>query len=411
MPASLERNYEWTNWGRNQSFVAERRMRPGSEDEAVEAIRDALRQERGVRVPGGGHSFTPIVETRDLLLDLSQLSGVVSVDREGRQAVVRAGSTIASLGAPLWDEGLAIANQGDVDVQSIAGAIATGTKGSGTAYGSMSSRVSSLRLVNAHGDVVDITEETPDLLHASQVSLGLFGPVLRVGLRLVPAYKLREENVVLPMDEVLRQWDHLLKEYRHFSFWWMPADRSADMYKLGDVPADHCFVKLLREIPADAPDGPVGEVNRRTDRAHRIYPDGTTDAEFHELEYMVGAADAREAIDVMRHLMQHDFPDEISPLQVRWQQADKGFVSPQYGRHSTSLSVSGEIGRNYEPFLRAVDAALQPYEARPHWGKLHFLDRRRVEALYPRFDAFVKIRREMDPKGLFLNPHLAPLFA
>jgi hypothetical protein len=125
---------------------------------------------------------------------------------------------------------------------------------------------------------------------------------------------------------------------------------------------------------------------------------------------MVRAADARAVVEVMRKLMWERFPDEISPLQVRWQKADEAFLSAQSGRDTTSISVSGEIGRNYLPFLQAVDEALRPFSARPHWGKLHFLDRRRVERLYPDFDRFQKVRREMDPDDLFLNRHLAGLF-
>ena len=400
----------WTNWARNQSFVPAKLQRPRSEAEAVEAIVASIRRGDQVRVAGGGHSFTPIVETEASLFDLSGVSGLVAVDPDSRSAVAHGGSRIADLGEPLWKHGLSIANQGDIDVQSIAGAVATGTKGSSTRHGSMSSTVNSLRIVNGFGEIVDITENEPELLRAGQVSLGLLGPVLRVGLKLVPAYRLREENTVLPLEEVLRQWDHLLSEYRHFSFWWMPNDRSADMYKLGDVPADHCFVKLLREIPSDAPHVPIGEPNKRTDYAYRIYPDGTTEAEFHELEYMVSSDDARETVQMMRHLMLNDFPDEISPLQVRWQKHDEAFLSPQSRRDSTSLSVSGEIGRDYWPFLRAVDKALQPYRARPHWGKLHFLTAERVADLYPEFDRFQAIRRAMDPSGLFLNHHLAALF-
>ncbi|XBS71472.1 FAD-binding protein [Acerihabitans sp. KWT182] len=260
-----------------------------------------------------GHSFTPIVQTHSLLLDLRALSGVIAVDQPQRRAEVAAGSALASLGEPLWSAGLSIENQGDIDAQSIAGAIATGTKGSGTAFGSLSSRVTSLRLVNGLGEVMDIDAATADYLRAAQVSLGMLGPVLRVGLQLVPAYRLKEENMILPMDEVLRQWDYLLAHYRHFSFWWMPGDRSADLYKLGEVPAGHCFVKLLREAPAHEPDIPQGAPNRRTDRAYRIYPDGSTVAEFHELEYMVDARDAREAVDRVQHLMRTGYPREISP--------------------------------------------------------------------------------------------------
>ncbi|WP_338811432.1 D-arabinono-1,4-lactone oxidase (plasmid) [Agrobacterium leguminum] len=400
----------WSNWGRNQNFKAEAVVMPRDEDEAISVIRSAVRAGKSVRVAGGGHSFTPIVETGGILLDLSKLTGVISVDQASGKAQVWGGSKIADLGEPLWDQGLSLANQGDIDVQSVAGAIATGTKGSGKNFGSMSSRVSSMRVVNGDGEIIDIDASTPEHLLAAQVSVGMLGPVLRIGLDLAPKYCLKEENVILPMVEVLRQWDHLLDEYRHFSFWWMPTARSADMYKLGDVPADHCFVKLLREVPGDLADVPQGEVNRRTDRAYRIYPDGTTVAEFHELEYMVGADQAREAVDIMRDLMLKRFPDEISPLQVRWQKRDQGFISPQSGRDSTSISVSGEIGRNYNPFLQAVDEALQPLAARPHWGKLHFLDRARVRALYPEYNRFQAVRREIDPANLFLNPHLEALF-
>lgn len=400
----------WTNWGRNQSFRPMDIRRPATEDEAIDLISSSIRRGIPVRVQGSGHSFTPVVETGGLLVDLSALSGVISVNGATNRAEVWAGSTIASLGEPLWSAGLSLANQGDVDVQSIAGATATGTKGSGRHYGNMSSAITNIRLINGLGDVVDLDEQDFDRLHAAQVSLGLLGPILRIGLQLVPAYGLKEENIILPMSEVLRQWDTLLAEYRHFSFWWMPTDRSADMYKLGDVPAGHCFVKLLREVPVDGLASTMGEINRRTGRAYCIYPDGTTDAEFHELEYMVGENDAREAVLMMQDLMLKQFPHEISPLQVRWQKADQAYLSGQYGRNSTSLSVSGEIGKNYLPFLEAVDHSLRRYGARPHWGKLHFLDRDRASTIYPQFDRFNSIRREMDPDDLFLNPHFAKIF-
>lgn len=399
----------WSNWGANQVFSPHSLLKPRTEDDAITHIRQALEGAYCVRVAGGGHSFTPVVQTDGVLLDLSLLSGVLGIDAARQQAQVWAGSQIAALGEPLWQAGLSIENQGDIDVQSIAGAIATGTKGSGP-FGSLSSRVVSLRVVNGLGEVVDIDASQPELLHAAQVSLGMLGPVLRVGLQLTPAYRLKEENIVLPMEDVLDQWDELNRRYRHFSFWWMPTDRSAELYKLGDVPAGHCFVKLLREVPGSEPDAPPGEPNRRTDRAYRIYPDGTTVAQFHELEYMVDAADARAAVALMQHLMLERFPDEISPLQVRWQKADQGLLSAQYGRDSVSISVSGEIGRDYLPFLRAVDEALRPLNARPHWGKLHFLDQPRVAALYPGYEQFVAIRRRMDPHGRFLNPHLRALF-
>ncbi|SNT50713.1 D-arabinono-1,4-lactone oxidase [Rhodococcoides kyotonense] len=400
----------WTNWGGNHTSAVRSLEIPADEQEAITAIRSAVGSGRHVSVAGGGHSFTPIVDTSDTLFDLSRVSGIIDADPVASTVEVYAGSKIADLGLPLWERGLAIANQGDIDAQSIAGAVATGTKGSGTTFGSMSSTVRSVRLVDAHGDVVDIGPDDTDLLHAAQVSVGMLGPVLRLGLDVVPAYRLREENVVMHIDEMFDRFDDLHAEYRHFSFWWMPTDASSALYELGDVPANHCFVKLLREIPESDPEVPVGELNKRTDRAYRIYPDGTTEAQFHELEYMVDAADTREVVDMMRDLMTRRFPEEISPLQVRWQKGDQGFLSPQYGRDSASISVSGERYKNYGPFLEAVDKALLPFGARPHWGKLHFLTPDRVREIYPRFDDFQQVRRHIDPQGLYLNDHLRPLF-
>ena len=402
---------QWTNWGKNQTFSPTRICKPRSEDEAIELMMRDILDGHPLRVVGGSHSFSPIVETAGSLFDLSGTERIFSVDPEALEAVVAGGSRLSSVGEPLWQAGVSIANQGDIDAQSVAGAIATGTKGSGLACGSMSATVNRLRILNGLGEIVDIDESAPELLKAGQVSLGLLGAVLRVGFKVVPAYYLREELVVMPWAEVSERWDTLLADHHHFSFWWMPAERSHEMYRLPPTPKDHCFVKLLHKIPAAPSVVELDEALRRTGRAYRIYPDGTTDAEFHELEYMIGSADAREAVEAVRHMMLHDFTDAVSPFQVRWQKGDDALISPQSERDSTSLSVSGEIGRDYWPFLRAVDAALDPLKPRPHWGKVNFMDRRRAQAVYPHLDRFVKVRRTMDPHGLFLNPYLSDIFA
>jgi len=179
------------------------------------------------------------------------------------------------------------------------------------------------------------------------------------------------------------------------------------MYDLGNLPKDHCVVKLLTELPADAPDVEA-EPGARTGRAHLIYPDGTTDARFHELEYMVPAEHGRITLETVRNLMHSKHtPDQISPVQIRWQKAD---LSAQYERNTVSVSVSGKSGTTYEPFLRELDHELQQFDARPHWGRVHYLTRERVEALYLKYLDFQRIRREFDPDGVFLNPHLRELF-
>jgi FAD/FMN-containing dehydrogenase len=399
----------WQNWGGNQSFTYAKAVVADDDDDVVDAVRQAAHHHRGLRVTGSGHSFTPIVQTEHTLVDISALSGVVTADSVTRRATIRAGTALSEVGAPLWHHGLSLANQGDVDTQTASGAIATGTKGSGPRFGSLSSTVRGLRLVNGRGHLVSITEDEPELLHAAQVSIGMLGVVVDLDLQCAPAYKLREHNSVLPYSEVTAQWDEFLNSYRHFSFWYLPTDESSAMYDLGVLPRDHCVVKLLTEEPAAAPDVEA-EPGARTGRAHLIYPDATTDLRFHELEYMVPAENGRDALETVRDLMLTRHPDQISPVQIRWQQADEAYLSAQYHRDTVSVSVSGKPGTVYEPFLRELDHELQRYDARPHWGKIHFLTRDRVEALYPRYDDFQRIRRDFDPDGIFLNQHLRDLF-
>lgn len=404
-------NSQWRNWAGTHTFPVGQIVQPASEDEVVSVVQHAVAHKRTVRAAGSGHSFTPIVQTKDVLLEMSKVSGVVEANAKTQRATILAGTRIADIGAPLWDAGLALANQGDTDAQTISGAIATGTKGSGLNYGSISSMMRSARIVNGVGDVVDINEGDLDVLHAAQVSIGLLGVITRIELEVVPRYRLVEENRVMPFGELVEQWDDLLVDYRHFSFWWCPADSSYELYGLSEVPADSCLVKLLREARPDEATVAEGK-DARTDRSHRIYPDVVaSEASFDELEYMVPADTAKDVVQVMRRLQRDKFSDELSPLQIRWQKADHGFLSPQYGRDTASVSVSGIIGTSYEPFLQAVDRELQAFDARPHWGKTHRnLTAERVRSLYPRLEDFQDVRRKFDPDGLFLNTHLAQLF-
>ncbi|MFC9549962.1 D-arabinono-1,4-lactone oxidase [Rhodococcus sp. NPDC056960] len=407
--ADEAREQEWSNWGGNQSFTFTASARPTTDDDVVSVVRRAADAGTGVRVAGSGHSFTPIVQTDHTLISLESISGVTGTDATTLRANVRAGTRLCDIGAPLWEAGLSLANQGDIDAQSLAGAVATGTKGSGPSFGSLSSMVRTVRLVDGTGQIVDIAETDTERLRAAQVSLGMLGVFLDLGIETLPAYKLREHNAVLPFSELRENWNRFLTDYRHFSFWWMPTAESSAMYDLGTVPQDHCVVKLLEQLPADAEDVDA-DPGQRTGRAHLIYPDATTEARFHELEYMVPADRGVEALDVVRNLMLHKHTDQISPVQIRWQKADEGYLSAHYQRDTMSVSVSGQVGTVYEPFLRELDRELQRFDARPHWGKIHFLTRDRVEALYPKYDEFQSIRKEFDPQGIFLNPHLRELF-
>ena len=397
----------WTNWVGNQTCEPAVLASPTSEDEVAELVAGAT----AVRVAGAGHSFTPVVATDGLLLDVSGLGGIRSIDAERRRVVVGPATTIGEFGEPLWAAGLALANQGDIVAQQIAGAVSTATHGSGLRLGCFSSSVRRVRLVTASGDVVDIGEDDAELLHAAQVSVGMLGVMTELELEVAPAYRLRERIEHWSWDEAWEGFDEIAREHRHYSFFWMPSEDSAALYGLaspGESLTDRCHVKIYDEVDPSTPDS--DEPHRRVGPAYVIYP-MVYEPNFHELEYFVPFERGREALAAMRELMLRSLPASVFPMEVRTVGRDDAYLSHSYQRETVVISVSGTPGTDYWPYLRDVDRLLGEFDARVHWGKLHFLTREQLYERYPRAGDFVAARRRLDPGGTFLNAHLEPLFA
>ena len=402
----------WTNWAASQACRPARIATPADEAEVAALVSAAAREGMKVRAVAAAHSFSPIVSTDGLLLDMSGLRGIRAIDRERRRVVVGAGTPISDFGDPLWAQGLALANQGDIDTQQIGGAVATATHGSGLRFGSFSATVRRMRLVTAAGDVLEVGDERPDLLHAAQVSIGMLGLVTELELEAEPAYRIGERIERWSWDDAWDRFDEMTRAHRHYSFFWIPTEESAALYGLvdpgGPSLADSCYVKIYDEADASIADSDTP--GRRIDRAYRIYP-MQFEPNFHELEYFVPYERGREAAQAMRELMLASLPDSIFPLEIRTVGRDEAYLSHSFERDTMVLSVSGMPGTEYEPYLRTVDGLLGEFDARVHWGKLHYLTRPQLYARYPRAEAFIDIRRRLDPSGVFLNTHLAGLFA
>jgi FAD/FMN-containing dehydrogenase len=398
----------WRNWVGNQQCEPKRVARPASEDEVCELVAQAAGAGLRVRVAGAGHSFTPVVTTNGLLLDLTGLPRIRSLDPDRRRVVVGPATTVGEFGEPLWANGLALANQGDIVAQQIAGAVSTATHGSGLEFGSFSSSVRSARIVTASGDVVEAAGG--DLLHAAQVAVGTLGVITELELEVAPAYRLRERVDHWSWEEAWEPFEELARAHRHYSFFWMPSDDSAQLYGLGEPGvslADRCHVKIYDPVGDDVADS--DEPRRRVGPAFRIYP-MVYEPNFHELEYFVPFERGREALAAMRELMLRSLPASIFPLEVRTVGSEPAWLSHSYERETVVLSVSGTPGADYWPYLREVDRLLGEFDARVHWGKLHFLTREQLLERYPRAADFIALRESLDPEGVFLNDHLRPLF-
>jgi len=400
----------FVNWVGNQRCSPARRRSPASEAEVEAIVRDAIAAGEGVRVVATGHSFSPVHLTDGTLIDLANLGGIVHIDAAARRARALPGTAVGAFGEPLWEAGLALANQGDIDTQGISGAIGTATHGSGVRLRSFSASMRSCRIVDGRGEVVVADGSTPDLLSAAQVSIGMLGVMTEVEIEVVPRYRLVQRIEEWTFDRLLDEWDERIARHRHFSCFWCPAPESGALYGLdvGGVALgqDRVWVKTLDEVDDDVPDAP-GTV----DRGYRLYPLEGLEPNFHELEYYVHVDRAKEAAVAMRELMLASQPDAAFPLELRTVAAESAYLSPQFEMPTLVLSVSGRPGTDYWDYLRRVDALLGEFDARVHWGKLHFLTPEQLHRRYPRAGAFIDIRRRLDPGGVFLNDHLRPLFA
>jgi FAD/FMN-containing dehydrogenase len=407
----------WRNWVGNQSFVARHKGEPASEDELAGLMREAARRNLDVRVAGSGHSFTPVVATSGLLLSLKNMQGVIGVDHARKRVTVAAGMKIGDIGRALKPLGLSLRNQGDIDGQAIAGALSTGTHGTGIKLGNMSSQAVGMRLIQADGSPLDIDGDTdPEMIAAAQVSVGMLGVISTVTLQTVDAYNLREKLWRDDFEACMEKHDELAANNRHFSFFWCPVPQSRALYCLPDVSAvsptkresDVCEMKVMN-VTDEAPFADDARFERVA-YSSEIYPIEYV-PNFHELEYAIPVECGKNAMRQVRELMLTKHQNCIYPVEYRFTAGDPAMLSPFYLRDSVTVSVSGGPGVDYWNYLLDVDAILRQFKARPHWGKLHFNTAEDMPALYPRFEAFQAIRRRLDPQGRFLNDHLRNLFA
>ena len=395
----------WRNWSGTQSCEPEAVVAAASVEQVREIVADATRRGVTVRPVGSGHSFTPLVSTDGIVLDISGISGVLAIDQERSRATIAAGTPISALGRPLWDAGLSLKNQGAIDLQTIAGATGTSTHGSGLGLTLLSGSVIGAELVTADGSLERIGPDD-SRLPALRASMGTLGVLVSVDLQLEPAFKLKETLAFWPFAEVLARWDEQNRAHRHFSFVHGPQyDMSAVLPPIPHGMDDPTLVRIYDTVAADAPDDDTPAA--RQNRPYRIYPDEYP-TPWEEVEYFVAYDRAHEAFAAVLPVMER-FPDEF-PLEVRSIARDESWLSPAYGRDSIALNLCRTFGADNEEFFRTVDDVMNDFDARPHWGKAPwFLDAEVLRGRYPRWGDFVEVRRRLDPTGTFLNGPLRAL--
>jgi len=431
----------WENWAGTATADPARRYWPRTVDAIADAVRDAAAGGLTVRALGSGHSFTPVAATDGAAIDLSNWTGIVSVDPDSAMVTVRSGTTLRALNADLDALGLAMPNMGDVDAQTISGAISTGTHGTGAGLGGIATQVAALELVMADGSIVTASaEEAPDLFAAARVSMGALGVISTVTLRCVPAFRLAADERPMPLDEVLNRFGEFAAGNDHFEFFWFPYGHTALVkrnnriavmgngddggssplpmpewrrfweYEVMENGAFGALCRTGRAVPSLG--RPLAKLVAATlssrsysADSHRVFVTPRR-VRFVESEYAVPResvfgvlADLRDAVSGLGHPV-------MFPVEVRVAAADDIWLSTAYGRDTAYIAIHQYRGMPYKEYFAAFESIAASVGGRPHWGKLHALGAARFAELYPRFGDFQRVRDEADPERRFANPYL-----
>lgn len=415
----------WSNWsGSVAAPVAV--TRPQSEEELASFVRKAAK----VRATGAGHSFMPLCESDELILGLDLLPGEITVAPDRQTARIPAGWSIKRLTAALWELGLALANQGDVNPQSLAGAMATGTHGTGVDLGSLATMARGFRLIGADGEARWCDAETaPDLYQAQRLSLGMFGIATEIDVAVVPAFHLAERIEKRRWDEIRESYDELAQRHRHIEFWFFPhADqvilKTLDLCDPCDPPPsttdmeETAFRRVLdvaAKLPFFTPVLQRGmmKINMNGGRrgpAHAIFPSDRT-IRFEEMEYeMPRAAGLDTLAEVVGWIRKKRLPVTF-PFEYRTVAADDIWMSPMNSGSVAAISMHQYAKMPWQTVFAEAEAIFRANGGRPHWAKRHTLTRDDVDALYPMAECYRSVRRTADPTGKFLNDHLEALFS
>jgi L-gulonolactone oxidase len=419
----------WTNWAGNQTCTPDTVARPSSEAELVGLVESVAARQGRLRVAGSGHSFTPVVTSADVVVDLSRYSSVLSIDLDRCAATVQAGIPLTSLNRALAARGLALENLGDIAYQTIAGATQTATHGTGARFGNLASRIIGLRLLTGRGEIVECSSQVePEVFAAARVGVGSLGLVSTMTVQCVPAFNLHAVEGAEPVDELLERIDDEVDGHDHFEFFWIPNTRWALTKRnqrtqepprprarwrafRDDVVYDNvlfglmCHIGRVRNdlIPRVARALPSKDRADYIDASYKVFA-SPRHVRFLEMEYAIPRAALPEALQRVRQHVASLGMQISFPVEVRFVAGDDIPLSTASGRETAYIAVHVFKGTPFNPYFRGVERIMDDYDGRPHWGKLHFQDASTLAPRYPGWDAAQRVRSRMDPDGIFTTP-------
>ena len=420
----------WTNWAGEQACEPVAIETPGTLEELRRAVAAAAAAGHRVRVSASGHSFTDCALTDGVMIRLDRLAKPLDFDSATGLFKVEAGAVLRDLNRMLDERGVAFENLGDIDRQTVAGSISTGTHGTGERFQNVSAQIDALELVTADGSLVAVDGSDPDVLRAARVGIGSLGVIYSVIVRTVPAFTISRVDSPRPLAETLASLDELNAGTDHFEFYVFPhtdlalcresrrtdeapRPRSPALVYAREVMVENWVGRLfaagIRRLPSQAPrlariaSGGVGR-STKVDASHKVFASQRR-IRFTEMEYAVPRERGREMVERVLALAGRPELGVAWPIEVRFVAEDDSLLSPAYGRDTCYVAVHQDRKLDWDTYFRAVEAIARELGGRPHWGKRHFRTAAELEPLYPRWTDFQSIRARFDPGGTFGNDY------
>ncbi len=425
----------WRNWAGNQKANPLSIEAPKSVSELSAIVSRASGRGQKVKAVGSGHSFTSAAATNGRMIRLENLSGILHIDHASSQVTVGAGTRLSDLNMLLHTEGLALANLGDIAYQTVAGAISTSTHGTGKALTGLAGQVVAMKLINGQGEIIECSKSVnPHILEVARVSVGALGIITEYTLQTVPSFRLRALEQPMRLDDVLENAHDLASAHDHFEFFWIPHtkwaltkrnNRTED--ELQPLPLvkgwidktfmeNYAFGALCRVgrarpslIPRLATALPSSGSREYVDQSFKIFASPRI-VRFYEMEHALPVDALVPALKEIRAMVDRKGYLLNFPVEVRFTKGDDVPLSTAYGRDSAYIAVHVYKGMECEPFFRDVEDILRAYDARPHWGKMHYRDAEELSKLYPRWDEFIALRNQLDPQRTFSNAYSDTVF-
>ncbi|MCI0447629.1 FAD-binding protein [bacterium] len=415
-------NFTFRNWGQTITCKPESYCQPDTENDVVDIVKQAIQRNKRVRVVGAGHSWAPLVLTRDVLVNLDKLTRMLQLVMPGMRVKVEAGYRLKHLIPRLRDDNLGLRNIGSITEQSIAGAISTGTHGTGLTLGSIGTQIIGVRLISGTGDIVNITDQEPDRLNAARLNLGALGIITQMTIQCVADYDLESATYWCKFDSIVDKMETLAQTNTRVKFWWLippigakdnvimttenpPGSSATPASSNAGLPMD--TIGILDDLSGAS----VSETHpflKFTGKYDQVMTIPLLPILHRECEYAIPLGKTAEALRAFKRAVDEQNLSLTLPLEVRFVAKDETLLSPAYQRDVSYIGVAtqpnaNEVIQRFEPIMKSLGG-------RPHWGKCFSLTRAEAEALYPQYQKFRTIRDELDPNRVFSNEFLKYFF-